>query len=261
MKAISLRLRTGTTESIDISSLRLEDLVERTPDQISHLVIRVDSLSVQLGEIFELESQTTGDSHPTLVLKGDCRRVHHLGHQHRVGRIMVEADIGDHCGACMSGGSIRIAGNAGRYLAAPTGSRKGGMDGGQIVVGGSAGDFAGSRMRRGEIWIAGDAGAKVAAWQVAGTIGVGGVVGNHVGYGMRRGTLILAAATRLPEFRFTTPIELATPFLALRLHNSALRSIWPPARPETGLTQWFTSRGDRSIGGIGEVWHPLPPPN
>lgn len=255
MRSITLRLRDENDIPVDASSLRLDELADKSPDQMARLVIRVSSANVELGEVFQIDCRDTDADQPSLVLQGGCRSIHRLGHQHRVGRIVVEADIGDYCGACMSGGTITIAGNAGDYLGAPTGSRGVGMNGGQIAVAGNVGDFAGSRMRRGEIWIAGNAGTGLASWQVAGTIGVGGVTGDHIGYGMRRGTLILATPTSLPRVRFTPPIELDTPFHALIENRSRLPSIWPPAKHDAGARRWWTSRGDRCIGGIGEVWH------
>lgn len=254
MRSITLRLRVEDGNSIDASTLRLEELAKKPTGQIARQLIHVSSDSVELGGIFQIDSRETSDDEPALILQGNCQFVHSLGHQHRVGRIIVESDIGDHCGACMSGGTITVAGNAGRYLGAPTGSRGIGMNGGRIAVSGSAGEFAGHRMRRGEIWIAGDAGVGLASWQVAGTIGVGGAVGEQVGYGMRRGTLILATPTSLPSIRFTSPVELATPFRALLLNRPDLQSIWPPARSAGENGTGFVSRGDRSIGGIGEVW-------
>ncbi len=255
MRSITLRLRDEDGKPIDASTLRLDELADKSPDQIARQPIRVSSVSVELGEIFQIDCRDTDADHPSLILQGNCRSVHRIGHQHRVGRIIVEADIGDYCCACMSGGTITIAGNAGHYLGAPTGSRGVGMNGGRIVIAGSVGDFAGNRMRRGEIWIAGDAGAGLASWQVAGTIGVGGAAGEHVGYAMRRGTLILATPTSLPHIRFTSPVELDTPFRALLWNRPEMQSIWPPANRDADTRRWFTSRGDRSIGGIGEVWH------
>lgn len=254
MKSITLRLRVEAGSSIDASTLRLEELAEKSSDQIARQLIHVSSSNVEMGEIFKIDCRETSAADSALILQGDARCVHSLGHQHRIGRIIVEADIGDYCGACMSGGTITIAGSAGRYLGSATESRGIGMNGGRIAVAGSVGEFAGHRMRRGEIWIAGDAGAGLASWQVAGTIGVGGNVGEHVGYGMRRGTLILTTATSLPSVRFTSPVELATPFRAVLLNRPELQSIWPPARIACASGTGHVSRGDRSMGGIGEVW-------
>lgn len=254
MRSITLRLRVEDDCSIDASTLRLEELAARSSDQIARQYIHVSSARAEMGEIFKIDCRETSVADPEMILQGDGRNIHWLGHQHRVGRIIVESDIGDYCGACMSGGTITIAGSAGRYLGSATGARGIGMNGGRIVVAGRAGLFAGQRMRRGEIWIAGDAGAGLASWQVAGTIGVGGTVGEHVGYGMRRGTLILATPTPLPSVRFTPPVQLDTPFRELLLNRHELQAIWPPAQLVSDNRKFHVSRGDRSIGGIGEIW-------
>ncbi|TWU15120.1 formylmethanofuran dehydrogenase subunit C [Allorhodopirellula heiligendammensis] len=257
MKSITLRRRADNVRSIDASSVRLDRLMEMSADQIARQSVPALSVEVELGDLFEIDCRETDTGQPILIFQGDCGGVHRVGQQHRVGQIIVEGNVGDYCGACMSGGTIDVAGNAGAYVGAPTGSRGVGMNGGRIMVSGSVGDFAGNRMRRGEIWVAGDAGSGLASWQVAGTIGVGGVIGDHVGYGMRRGTLVLATPTRLPAARFTSPVELQTPFYALLLKRPEMATSWPPAECQSDSLKWYTSRGDRSIGGIGEVWYPI----
>ncbi len=256
MKAITLRLRDRHAGAIDASSVRLDELAVKSDREIARQSISVSSVTVELGAIFQVNTRETNAEQPTLTLQGDCRSVHRLGHQHRAGRIVIEADIGDYCGSCMSGGTITVRGSAGHMLGAPTGSRGVGMNGGRIVVAGSVGGFAGHRMRRGEIWIAENAGDSLASWQVAGTIGVGGAVGVHVGYGMRRGTLILGTAVALSRTRFSAPVELETPFRSLLLDRPEMQSIWPPATRGGECREWLASRGDRSIGGIGEIWYP-----
>jgi formylmethanofuran dehydrogenase subunit C len=259
VKTITLSLRADCEKTIDLASLRLDELIKNTADQIARQHIHVSSTNEQLGDVFHVECQADDHPEPRLVLRGDCRSVHGLGHQHRIGTIIVEGNIGDHCGACMSGGTIRVQGSAGNHLAAPTGSRGIGMNGGQIIVEQNVGEHAGQRMRRGEIWITGDAGAGLASWQVAGTIGVGGQVSEkHVGYGMRRGTLLLATPIKLPTIRFSTSVVLDTSFCALLLRRTETQQAWPPAKTQQQSSQWLVSRGDLSIGGIGEVWQRLP---
>ncbi len=258
MKTITLSLHADCENAVDLASLRLDELIKITSDQIARQRIHVSSTTKQIGDVFHVECESNDAPEPRLVLRGDCQSVQGLGHQHRVGTIVVEGDIGDYCGACMSGGTIRVQGSAGNYLAAPSGSRGVGMNGGRIIVEQNVGEHAGQRMRRGEIWITGDVGAGLASWQVAGTIGVGGQVSEkHVGYGMRRGTLLLATPIELPTIQFSPPVALDTPFCALLLRRTETQQDWPPAKAHCFSSDWLVSRGDLSIGGMGEVWQRL----
>jgi len=259
MKTITLTLREHGWGSVDASRLRLDRIgsdesTQQSGELISHWMLASTAGDVELGEIFEVDLRSNDDDQPTLVMRGDCRRLNSLGHQHRFGRILVEGDIGDHCGSCMSGGSIRVTGNAGHHLGGASGTRGVGMNGGLLTVGGNAGDFAGHRMRRGEIRVAGNVGDALASWQVAGTIGVGGTVGRNVAYGMRRGTLVLATPVQLPVIRFTKPVALETPFQALLMNRTGVRKDLSMSESVNEDGVWNISRGDRSIGGIGEVW-------
>lgn len=251
MKKITLQAKQSKIPPINFVGVKLEDWLTRSADQISRWRLpcgeyedddyrsNVDGLAI--GDVWSVSVEPLGENEsPVLVLRGDCSRVDSLGHQHRRGRIIVEGHVGRYCGACMTGGSIEVHGDAGEAVGSTVDTRGVGMNGGVLRIGGNAGDLAGHRMRRGQLTIAGNVGNGLASWQVAGTIRVGGTVGGNVAYGMRRGTLILQQPVELPSARFTKPIELTTPFTEL-----------------IGIDRdraWSVSRGDRSIGGIGEVW-------
>ena len=243
MNQITLTLQNTLTSPVDFSHVRLDRWAAVTEDEIRQTRLQVNGSAYYVSDFWKVSVRTSDDtSTPRLVLQGNHGAVNGLGHQHRVGEILVEGDIGANCGSCMTGGSIVVCGNAADELGAPIGTRAEGMNGGVLRIKGNAGDLAGHRMRRGEIVIDGNVDAGLASWQVAGTIRVGGAVGKNAGLGMRRGTLILKRAINLPELRFTNSVELRTPFSAL-----------------AGMVTdecWRVRRGDRSVGGIGEVWMP-----
>ncbi|TWT95135.1 formylmethanofuran dehydrogenase subunit C [Neorhodopirellula pilleata] len=241
MKKIILDAKQSGVPPMDFIGVKLEDWLARTADEISRWRLPSVEREISVGDVWTVSVESLShDESPVLLMRGDCSRVDGLGHQHRRGRIIVEGNIGRHCGACMTGGLIEVHGDAGDAAGSTVGTRGVGMNGGVLRINGNAGDLAGHRMRRGQLVISGNVGDGVASWQVAGTIRVGGSVGAQVAYGMRRGTLILHRPIELPSARFTEPIELTTPFAELIGID----------REQT----WSVSRGDRSIGGIGEVW-------
>lgn len=243
MNQITLTLQNALTCPVDFSQVRLDQLADKSEDEIYRTELHSDAPGISIGDHWKVAVETYDDqASPRLVLQGDHAMIHRLGHQHRGGDILIEGNIGASCGSCMTGGSIFVNGDAGDGLGAPTGSRGVGMNGGVLRVTGNAGDFVGHRMRRGEIFVEGNAGDGLASWQVAGTIHVGGKIGRNVAFGMRRGTLILENEIALPTSRFTESVELHSPY----------KTIAGLASPE----HWRVCRGDRSIGGIGEVWMP-----
>ena len=73
----------------------------------------------------------------TLILRGDWSRVKRVGEYMSSGTIIVEGNIGMHCGNFMRNGMIEIRGNADAWLGRE-------MRGGMIVCQGNAGDYCGS---------------------------------------------------------------------------------------------------------------------
>lgn len=243
MKKIVLQPKQSEIPDLNFIGVRLDDWLTMNSDEIGRWRLPSQGQEIEVGEVWSVAiTPLADDPLPALEIHGDCQSVNGLGHQHRRGTILVQGNIGRHCGACMLGGVIKVQGNAGDHLGAAVGTRGVGMNGGILHVSGHAGHLAGHRMRRGELTVDGNVGDGVASWQVAGTIRVRGHVGKNVAYGMRRGTLILENSTRLPAARFTEPIELNTPFAHLIGCHANLRNTWS------------VCRGDRSIGGIGEVW-------
>lgn len=254
MSGWALKLRSAVDRPVDASPIRLCDFAPLSRAELERVVVQVGGQPVALAEIFSI-TPLSGDEH-RLVLEGDLSRFHHLADGHRGGEFRVEGSVGDYCGGTMTGGTLRIAGDAGDQLAAPSGARRSGTRGGRIIVGGSAGDYAGHRMRRGELFIEGDVGQFAAAHQVAGTIAVAGSLGAHAGYAMRRGTLIATRLPDLPPGRFSRPVLIRSVFASLiRLEPHGGEETRRLMERVAGGEFWL-SRGDRAACGQGEVWAP-----
>lgn len=246
---MSRRIELTTRESfppgrIDVSAWRLEDWLEESADSIAKVgVAIVGEHAGRIGDFFRVTTCEISKQTPEWIFCGDCRHLYGLGHEHRLGSLIVDGDAGDYCGSCMLSGSIEIRENAGDFLAAPTGSRGVGMRGGRLSVRGDVGRAAGFRMRGGTLSIGGDAGPQLAGLMVAGTITCDGSIGRDWATGMRRGTLVLAhEPPPQSAMAFTPSRRLASPFL----------SVWSGGRFGSVMMR----RGDRRVGGIGEIWTP-----
>ncbi len=90
------------------------------------------------------------------------------------GEYVVKGDAGDYLGVLTDGASIRVTGNAGKYVADN-------MTRGQVVVDGSAGYGAGLYPYGGTLVVRGDAGDFTATMNKGATIIVGGNVGDECG--------------------------------------------------------------------------------
>jgi len=156
----------------------------------------------------------------------------------------------------MRGGRIRIAGNAGDFLAAALPGDHQGMQGGVMLVQGNATDRAGDRMRRGMLLIEGNAGDYCASRMVAGTIAVLGSVGRDAGLAMRRGTLLLRRPPNrlLPTFNDCGVYPLAILTLLARSWRGYPGKFG--AFPETGL-RVRRLVGDLANDGRGEILLPV----
>ncbi|MDH7592837.1 MAG: formylmethanofuran dehydrogenase subunit C [Methanomicrobiales archaeon] len=124
-----------------------------------------------------------------LVVRGDTGTLKRVGERMTGGRILIEGDIGMHCGNLMKGGTIEIAGNAdawlGRemlggeircrgnanhYLASGYRGEKFGMKGGVVEVFGNAGDYTAEYLSGGKVIVHGNAGDLPGIEMAAGTL-------------------------------------------------------------------------------------------
>jgi formylmethanofuran dehydrogenase subunit C len=178
-----------------------------------------------LQDMFTLlrEGEATTAQDVTLVLRGDLSRYKRVGEYMDAGHIVIEGDIGMHCGNLMSGGQIEIHGNAGgwlgremrggtilcrgnafHYLASGYRGEKRGMRGGRVEVFGNAGDFAAEYLTGGEVIIHGDAGDFPGVEMAGGTLSIGGncsrLCGNMIG---GTATVYGKVIQMIPTFRMT----------------------------------------------------------
>ena len=133
-----------------------------------------------------------------VILRGDWSRVKRVGEYMSSGSIVIEGDIGMHCGNFMRAGTIEIRGNADAWLGRE-------MRGGSIVCHGRAGDYCGSGyrgekrgMRGGSIEVMGDVGEFAAEYLTGGTVFVHGSAGCFAGVEMRGGFLCIDGDAVLP---------------------------------------------------------------
>lgn len=241
--------------TIDASAIRRSALEGKSIDAIRTIPLTADGRDAPLDELFECQLD---ESEPDeIIVEGDLHNVHGIGAEHDRGDFRVIGSVGDYAGCGMTGGKLLIQGDAGNFVAAPSGTHKIGMAGGQIQVDGSAGDYVGHRMRRGMLIIQGSAGDKLAASMVAGTVCVGGEIGDDLAVGMKRGTVILANDLGLVRQadalggvhnRFSRPIRFDPGFLTL-YSDRVFRDLTRPLR----RLPVFRTRADRTVGGLGEV--------
>jgi len=126
-----------------------------------------------------------------VVMRGDTALIKRVGEYMDAGRIVVEGDIGMHCGNFMSGGTIEIGGNADGWLGRE-------MRGGSIICRGDAADYCASGYRGdkkgmtgGVVEVFGSVGDFAAEHLAGGTVIVHGSAGDMAGAEMHGGTLII----------------------------------------------------------------------
>ena len=203
-----IRLRSEPLVPVEVASVRMEDVVKQSADQIRRTPVLHGNRTVELGELFDVSGSAAQDA--TIVWQGDCSRVNRIGEGLTAGRVRIEGHAGKHVGAQMAGGEMLIEGDAGDWLGAEmrggrlrVRGRAGdcvgavyrggvsGMSGGEILIDGDAGDELGRGMRRGVIAVRGRTGEAAGSGMRAGSLFLFGPVGRRIGAGMRRGSIVL----------------------------------------------------------------------
>ena len=249
-----------------------------SPDVTAALALEaIQALPVHLGkkqcrvdDFFEVAGPT-GDE---LEIRGDAGKVKwigrgmtggrikiignagmHLGAAMKGGAIEVSGDVSDWLGAEMSGGCIRVGGNAGGQVGAAYRGSLVGMKGGTILIGGSAGLEVGMRMKRGIIAV-GDRVRDFAGLEMlGGTIILGGGAELRTGAWISRGTIIsLKSIPLLPTFSYACTYN--PTFLRLYARHLSTLGFSLPHDEKDGAYQRYT--GDAAVPGRGEilVWKP-----
>ncbi len=227
MSGLQLRLRRTPVCPVDASPLDALSTCRR-PDEASRLELRLDGETLPLADLFDI-SATSFDG---IVVEGDLRQFSHLASRWGPRELRVEGDIGN-------------------FLCGPTPGRRSGMRAGRVIIRGDAGHHAGHRMRRGTLILLGNAGHSLGSDLVAGTIAIQGRYGDHLAAGMRRGTIITLQRPRLSPTRFTTARKVSlgvATLIANDLHRDS------PVHAEMLRGCFDRQLGDRSAGGLGEIW-------
>jgi formylmethanofuran dehydrogenase subunit C len=153
-----------------------------------------------LDDLFyiSVEGPAVSPDQVEIILRGDTGMIKRVGEYMNAGRIMVEGDIGMHCGNFMSAGEIVITGNADSWLGRE-------MRGGKITCHGNAGHYcaAGYRgekrgVRGGSIEVMGNAGDYTAEYLSGGEVRIHGNAGDLAGVELRGGTLIIGGSCSRP---------------------------------------------------------------
>jgi len=172
----------------------------------------------------------------------------------RGGRIDVSGSVDAYAASGLSGGLVRIGGDAGDFAGAALPGEHRGMRGGVLVVGGRLGDRAGDHMRRGLILAEGGCGDYCGARMQGGTIAMLGPCGPRAGFAMQRGTLLFAGAPPAPGPTFNDAGQLPLGFLVLLARSwKELPSRFASLnRPSIHVRRWI---GDLAFAGQGELIH------
>lgn len=216
MPALTLTLRAAPRQPLDLAPLLPERLAGLAERALTAVELRLGRMIVPLGELFEVRGGDAG----TIVLRGTTPLCDRIGAGMTGGVLRVEGDAGALLGVGMTGGTIEVAGSVGDLAAAEAaggvvriggdaGSRlagalpgAGGTSGAAVLLAGSCGAAVGARMRKGLVLVGGDAGPHAAMALRGGTVLVAGRCGPDPAPLMRRGTLLLAHAPErlLPTF-------------------------------------------------------------
>jgi formylmethanofuran dehydrogenase subunit C len=229
---------------VELIGFHFDAFIGRSIHDVRRMTAACGNHSIRFEELFDVEPGPDDE----LTLIGDCRRLKYVGAENRSGRIRIVGDVGMHLAermsggeiivegnvdddAClaMSGGLVRIRGDAGARLGSANAGEPRGMTGGTIVVDGDVGDEAGAYMRRGLIAVGGTTGSYPGVGMIAGLL-IAGRLGRRAGASMKRGTLAQFSSRTsdqsiLPTFRLGGRFEPG--FLGLTIRQQALAE-WRP---------------------------------
>jgi formylmethanofuran dehydrogenase subunit C len=155
----------------------------------------------------------------------------------------------------MSGGLIRVRGNAGGQVGAAYRGSMAGMTDGTIVIEGTAGLEVGMRMMRGIIAIGGPVRDFAGLQMKGGTLVIRDGAELRTGAWMIRGTIIsLTPVQLLPTFTYASTYN--PTFLRLYARHLASVGFALPYDEKEGVYERYT--GDSAVPGKGEllIWRP-----
>jgi formylmethanofuran dehydrogenase subunit C len=268
---LSLSLITDTSLPLELSEIQLDTLRELSLREIEQLPIHHGQEKLPLAELFSVNGNPADGQ---IEFVGDLSSASGIGAGMTGGKIRVVGNAGNHVGLGMFGGEIEITGDvdyglgsemrggvihvAGSASDCVGGAQVGsvrGMTGGAIFVQGNVGDFVGARMRRGLIAVGGDVGEYAGYKMLAGTIVVSGKCGSYAGASMNRGTLWIGQAIKnlLPTFSYACTSRPAV----LGMIARELSSLGFDTAGFDALHEWRQYSGDLTATGRGEIFVPM----
>lgn len=268
--ALTLTLHTPSMIPLEVDAVALETVRGQSADEVARTLIYRGNRQVELGEFFSASGSAAEDG--VLVWQGDCSRVKligakltggtvrvegnagmHLGAEMTGGEILCTGDAGDWVGAEMQGGRITIRGNAGHLVGAVYRGGRRGMRGGEILIHGRAGNEIGHTMRRGLIAVAGSCGDAIGVGMIAGTVIVGGETGIRHGAGMKRGTIAFLNPPPNQDILLTFRPDCTYRPEFMGLYLRRLMDLGFPVREACLTGQWRRYSGDLLELGKGEL--------
>lgn len=253
---------------VEVEGLLPESVRALSLAEIERLEVFRGNEKLPLAELFEV----SGDpSDLQMEFEGNLSGVHWIGTKMTGGTIRVAGPAGRHVGSEMSGGTIHVHGDASDWVggemhgglihvrgkaghlvgAAYRGSAKG-MTKGTILIGGDAGNEIGHSMRRGLIAIGGHIGDLAGINMLAGSIFIFGDSGIRHGAGMKRGTLAFLGKTAPPILpTFRRACRYRPDVLPLIFHQLRRLDFAVSDELLTGACDLYN--GDFLAGGRGEI--------
>lgn len=266
MSGLILTLRAVWPLPDDLRAIQPSALAGLDPVKAARKPLADAPGSPRIGDLFDVSADPQADDDQLTVVTGSLRpdflgrdmtggtlRIvgdagAGLGHGMRGGTIRVSGSCGDYAASAMRGGLIAVDGDAGDRIGGALHGDRHGMAGGVLAIRGRAGAGAGHRMRRGLVLVGQGCGDACAAGMLAGTIVTPECEGIPA-IGLRRGSLILRhAPAALPAtFNDSGPVDLAW----LRLLARAAAQWLPDLLPPGGHARRYC--GDLGCGGKGEI--------
>jgi formylmethanofuran dehydrogenase subunit C len=243
---LTLTLRTEPPAQVLAAPLTPERLRGLDGSEVAAVGVRCGRDTLPVGDLFDV----AGTADEQLVLAGDLRRFDGIGAGMAAGEIVVRGDAGAWAGGEMSGGVLRIFGDAGARLGAAYPGARAGMRGGEIVVTGDAGEEAGAGMRRGLVAVGGRTASGAGLRMLAGTVIALGGIGAEAGLGNKRGSLVSGRAVApLPAYAFAAHVRPP----ALRLQLLRARALGLNVDDTLLDATWSRWSGDRTELSRGEI--------
>jgi formylmethanofuran dehydrogenase subunit C len=265
-----LRLKERPGVPLEAEVLSPDVLAPLSHEAMAALPVFLGKRQYRLDDFFDIEGPGSDD----IEIHGDAGRVKWIGRGMTGGRIKIHGDAGMHLGAYLKGGVIevtgnasdwvgaemkngliRIAGNAGGQIGAAYRGSLRGMQGGTILVGGSGGIEIGMRMRRGIIAVKGPVRDFAGLQMKGGTIILMSGAEIRTGAWMIRGTIISLTPLKLmPTFSYACSYNPSF----LRLYARKLEALGFPIPVDRRAGSYDRYSGDSAVPGKGEilVWRP-----